>query len=189
METNSEVSTAWSWPKMTEPLSFAELDYGASSSLVQDLVNWLWFTEAGGGGTTSSGFSGGCVLVISGEVLVVSRRFTGDGAVGFWLDEEDGMKLGSWKLQVIVEFARKGTGKLGSLVVEAHCSSALFIGKRMGFLCWVLWWYGGREEKKRKKWGLWVVDFVTGKGRQKWGWVCRSLAEIQGDGHRKNNEK
>ncbi|KAH0738052.1 hypothetical protein KY290_036757 [Solanum tuberosum] len=119
METNSEVSTVWSWPEMTEPLSFAELDYGASSSLVQDLAmeprrSWsrsfelagsrkgegIWFIggcldeiEAGGGGTTSSGFSGGCVLVISGEVLVVSRRFTGDGAVGFWLDEEDGMKV------------------------------------------------------------------------------------------------
>lgn len=53
--------------------------------------------KTGGGGTSSCGFSGGCVLVISGEVLVVwvvSRKFTREGVVGFWLEKRGRSGLG-----------------------------------------------------------------------------------------------
>ncbi|KAH0636327.1 hypothetical protein KY289_036242 [Solanum tuberosum] len=117
--------------------SHAGAGVGASSSLI----------EAGGGGTTSSGFSGGCVLVISGEVLVVSRRFTGDGAVGFWLDEEDGMKAAGsfrWLWSSPEKELENWVHWLWKLTALALCSSEKGWGFYVGFS-------GGTEAEKRKK--------------------------------------
>ncbi|KAH0639489.1 hypothetical protein KY285_036075 [Solanum tuberosum] len=133
METNSEVSTVWSWPEMTEPLSFAELDYGASSSLVQDLVNWLWFT--GDGATPEL------------ESELRARWFTGDGAVGFWLDEEDGMKAAGsfrWLWSSPEKELENWVHWLWKLTALALCSSEKGWGFYVGFS-------GGTEAEKRKK--------------------------------------